>query len=48
MTIDYQNIADFLTTFMYVLAPIAILFSLVEVITNTFISFIRGDRRVKL
>lgn len=46
--INYQNIIDFLTTFFYVLAPIAIIFSVIEIITNFFISLIRGDRRVKL
>ena len=46
--INYQNIVDFITQFMYVLAPIALVFVLVEIITNFFLSFIRGDRRVKL
>lgn len=46
--IDYQNIVDFITTFMYILAPISVLFVVVEVSTNMLISFIRGDRRVKL
>lgn len=46
--INYQNIVDFITQFMYVLAPIALVFVLVEITTNFFLSFIRGDRRVKL
>lgn len=48
MTINYQNIVDFITQFMYILAPISLVFVLVEVITNAFTSFVRGDRRVKL
>ena len=46
--LDYQNIIDFITQLMYLLAPISIAFALVEKFTNFFISFIRGDRRVKI
>jgi len=46
--LDYQNIVDFITQFMYVLAPIAVIVVLVEISTNFFLSFLRGDRRVKL
>lgn len=48
MVINYQNILDFITQFMYILAPVALIFVLVELLTNFFISFVRGDRRVKL
>lgn len=48
MSIDYQNVVDFITTFMYILAPITISFVVVEISTNFFLSFLRGDRRVKL
>lgn len=46
--LDYQNVVDFITAYMYVLAPISVLFALAEKSTNFFLSFIRGDRRVKL
>lgn len=46
--LDYQNVVDFVTSYMYVLAPIAVIFTIAEIATNFFISFIRGDRRVKL
>lgn len=48
MDINYQVIINFLTQFMYVLAPISVIFVLVEIVTNMFMSFVRGDRRVKL
>lgn len=46
--LDYQNVVDFITAYMYVLAPIAVIFVLVDKSTNFLLSFIRGDRRVKL
>ncbi len=45
---DYQEILNFLTQYMYVIAPISVIFVLVEKTSNMLISFIRGDRRVKL
>lgn len=48
MEVNYQEILNFLTQFFYVIGPIAVSFSLVEVVTNLFLSFVRGDRRVKL
>lgn len=48
MIINYQNVVDFITQFMYILAPISFIFVLVEICTNFFLSFVRGDRRVKL
>lgn len=46
--VDYQNVIDYITQLMYVLSPIAIAFVIISIITNYFLSFIRGDRRVKL
>lgn len=46
--LDYQNVVDFITAYMYILAPIAVIVVIVEISTNFFTSFIRGDRRVKL
>lgn len=48
MEVNYQEILNFLTQFFYVIGPIAVLFVIVEVGTNLFLSFVRGDRRVKL
>lgn len=48
MEVNYQEILNFLTQFFYVICPIAVLFVIVEVVTNLFLSFVRGDRRVKL
>ena len=48
MEVNYQEILNFLTQFCYVIGPIAVLFVIVEVVTNLFLSFVRGDRRVKL
>jgi hypothetical protein len=45
---DYQVVIDFITHYFYIVAPIAIIFTIVEIVTNFFLSFIRGDRRVKL
>lgn len=46
--VNYQNILDFITSSMYIVAPIAIIFVLCESVANLFTSFVRGDRRVKL
>lgn len=48
MIVNYQNLIDFITQLMYILAPIATIFVVIEIITNAFFSFVRGDRRVKL
>lgn len=48
MEINYQEILNFLTQYFYVIGPVALLFVVVEIITNLFLSFVRGDRRVKL
>lgn len=48
MEVNYQEILNFLTQFFYVIGPISVLFVIVEVVTNLFLSFVRGDRRVKL
>ena len=45
--LDYQNVIDYITSLMYVIAPIAIAFVVVEIITNFFLDFI-GGKRVKL
>ena len=46
--VNYQNILDFITSSMYIVAPVTIIFVLCESIANLFTSFVRGDRRVKL
>lgn len=48
MDINYQPILDLITQLMYVLAPIVIIFVLVEISTNYFVSLVRGDRKVRL
>lgn len=48
MTINYQNTFDFITSLMYLCAPISLLFALTGKVTNSFVSFVRGDRRVNL
>ena len=48
MELDYQVVLNFIVKFMYVLGPIATLFVIVEIITNFFFGFVRGDRRVHL
>lgn len=48
MEVNYQEMINFITQLMYILSPIVISFVVCEVITNGFISFVRGDRRVKL
>ena len=44
---NYQNVIDFITTLMYIVAPISIAFVVIDSITNFFLDFI-GGRRVKL
>ena len=48
MSIDYTNIMNFVTQFMYVVAPISIVLALVSKITNWFLDFVTGNRRVNL
>lgn len=48
MTIDYQIIIDMIANMGIVVFPIALLFVIVGKITQAFLSFVRGDRRVKL
>lgn len=48
MLIDYTNIINFITQFMYTAGPIAITLALVTKITNWFLDFVSGDRRVRL
>lgn len=48
MDINYQEILNFLVQFMYISAPIAIIFAVFGKITEFFISFVRGDKEVKL
>lgn len=48
MEIDYQVVVNFIVSLMYLLAPITSIFVIVEIITNFFFDFVRGNRRVKL
>ena len=48
MTINYQIIVDMIANMGIVVFPIALIFVIVGKITQAFISFVRGDRRVKL
>lgn len=48
MDINYQEIINFLTQYFYVCGPIAIIFAICGTLANTFVSFVRGDRRVRL
>ena len=45
--LNYQVIIDFITQLMYVAAPIAVAFIVVDRITSWFMDFIGGNR-VKL
>lgn len=45
--LNYQIIIDFITQLMYIAAPIAIAFTIVDKITNIFLEFV-GGKRVKL
>ena len=48
INVNYQVIMEFITQFMYIVGPIAIIFVIIARITNFFIEFVRGDRRIKL
>ena len=48
MTIDYQVIVNMIANMGIIVFPIALIFVIVGKITQAFISFVRGDRRVKL
>lgn len=48
MTINYQIIVDMIANIGIIVFPIALIFVIVGKITQAFISFVRGDRRVKL
>ena len=48
MDINYQEIINFLTQYFYVCGHIAIIFAICVTLANTFVSFVRGDRRVRL
>lgn len=42
--LEYQNVIDFITSLLYIIAPISIAFIVVERITNFFLDFIEGKR----
>ena len=48
MEVNYQEVINFITQLMYVTAPIAIVFVICGNITNAVISFVRGDKVVRL
>ena len=48
MTIDYQVIVNMIANMGIIVFPIALIFVVIGKITQAFISFVRGDRRVKL
>lgn len=48
MNIDYQIIVDMIANLGIIVFPIALLLVVTQKIVNFFISFVRGDRRVKL
>lgn len=48
MEINYQIIIDMIANIGIIVFPIALLFVIVGKATQAFISFVRGDRRVKL
>lgn len=48
MLVNYSNVIDFITQFMYVMAPISVVFALVGKVTTWFVGFVSGDRRVTL
>ena len=48
MNIDYQIIVDMIANLGIVTFPIALLLVVTGKVVNFFISFVRGDRRVKL
>lgn len=48
MDVNYQEVVNFLVQLMYVTAPIAVVFIICGKITTMFMSFIAGDKEVKL
>ena len=48
MTVDYQIIVDMIANLGIIVFPIALLLVVTGKIVNFFLSFVRGDRRVKL
>lgn len=48
MNIDYQVIVDMIANLGIIVFPIALLLVVTGKVVNFFISFVRGDRRVKL
>ena len=48
MEINYQEVINFVTQYFYICGPVAIVFALCGKLADTFISFVRGDRRVRL
>lgn len=48
MEVNYQVIVDMIANMGIIVFPIALIFVIVGKITQAFISFVRGDRRVKL
>lgn len=48
MTVDYQIIVDMIANLGIIVFPIALLLVVTGKVVNFFLSFVRGDRRVKL
>ena len=48
MTIDYQIIVDMIANMGIITFPIALIMVIAGKVVNFFLSFVRGDRRVKL
>lgn len=48
MQVDYQVIVDMIANLGIIVFPIALLLVVTGKVVNFFISFVRGDRRVKL
>lgn len=48
MTIDYQVIIDMIANIGIIVFPIALIFVICGKLVQTFLSFVRGDKRVKL
>ena len=46
--LDLQTQVDYITQVMYIVTPIIIIFLIVTKITNWFMDFVNGNRRVKL
>lgn len=48
MEVNYQIIVDMIANLGMIVFPIALLLVITGKIVNFFLSFVRGDRRVKL